>query len=282
LVLRTSPAEAAEAIKGLSLEVATEAAQELQKNAKFEEVRIDLTELFHGRGFSNQLITAVVRKWGVKAAAVIRRDPFCLLVAGFPSCGFARCDRMYLELQRKPYRLKRLMICIWHQLRSDMEGHTWHDGRKIIENLRQQAVIADAEFVEGAQGIPNRKHVSPNDRIKKALELGVRSGWLQINKDSAGQIWIAEGEAAKNEAAISEHLKRLILNSHSDRLDGEENAERQESLQLLAYQKAVAECGDSAPDEIGDLAASGREMTADQKIDLGKKLAFANSAAGNC
>jgi len=225
-ILRTDPERAAREVNGLAVEIAREAAGELQKNIRFESVRIDLAELFAGRGFSSNLPGICVQKWGIYAAKRIRRDPFCLLVAEIASCGFLRCDSLYLALGLKPWRLKRLMLCIWHMIRTDMEGHTWHDGRKIIEKLRQSAtVLEDVDSLS-----------STDKRINRAIELGVRAEWLSLHRDSSGKVWIAEGEAGKNEQTIAECIARL---THDE---PEETEEAKESrLEFLIEAKAAEE-----------------------------------------
>lgn len=219
--LRTSPAEVSENIPGISLEVAQAASEELKKNVKFEETRIELNQLFAGKGFSRQLVTMVLKKWGVHAAARIRRDPFCLLVEGFPSAGFARCDRLYIEQGKKLYRLKRLMLFIWHQVRESMEGHTWHDAKEIIAKLRRDASASD----EGRDSL-----LSADKRILKAIELGVRSGWLAIKK-TAGGIFVAEGQSADNEDTIA----RVVLGI----VNGREEVSPEDQLILDVEQKRV-------------------------------------------
>jgi len=201
VALRTTPAEVAEAVQGLSLETAQEAAEELKKNVKFEETRIELAQLFAGKQFSRQLPNLVLKKWGVQAAARIKRDPFCLLVVGFPSCGFARCDRLYIEQGKKLHKLKRLMLFVWHQIRESMEGHTWHDAREIISKLRRDASVSD----DGRDSMQ-----SAEKRILRALELGVRSGWLAIKKTEKG-IFVAEGQAAENEEIIARSILNLVM-----------------------------------------------------------------------
>lgn len=257
-VLRSDWKRTAAEIPGLSAETAETAAAELQKNVKFESVRIDLAELFSGRGFSRQLPGMVIRKWGIEAAKRIRRDPFCLLVAGFPSVGFARCDQLYMALGCRPWRLKRLMLCIWHLIRSDMSGHTWHDGRKIIEQMRQQASVA--EDIES-----NR--MSPDRRIHRAIELGVRSEWLALHRDADGRVWIAEGESAKAEEDVIAHVHRLSQLDATANATPEENDSR---LELLAYAEAENEAAneqhwraEQASDEAGDL-------TTEEKIARGR------------
>lgn len=252
--LRTSPAEVAESIPGISLEVAQAASEELRKNVKFEETRIELNQLFAGRGFSKQLINMTLKKWGVQAAARIRRDPFVLLVEGFPSAGFARCDRLYIEQGKKLYRLKRLMLFIWHQVRESMEGHTWHDAKEIISKLRRDASVSD----EGREAM-----ISADKRILRAIELGVRSGWLAIKKTSQG-IFVAEGKSAENEAVIAEVILNIV--------NGREEVSPIEGFYLLTEQKRVEEEAEQEQDEWNqEQEYQKHEVSAEEKARIGRE-----------
>lgn len=261
--LRTSPAEVSEKVQGLSLEVAESAAEELKKNVKFEETRIELTQLFMGKQFSRQLPAIVLKKWGIHAAARIKRDPFCLLVAGLPSCGFARCDRLYIEQGKKLHKLKRLMLFIWHQVRESMEGHTWHHAKEIISKLRRDASVSD----EGSDSM-----LSAEKRILKALELGVRSNWLAIKKTSEG-IFIAEGKSAENEETVArivagivdgpvenqvEPMERLLEEVELERVQGVEKAERAE-IPAWAYEP------------VGNSAKKLSPPSAEEKVRIGRR-----------
>ena len=123
--LRTDPERASGAVKGLTPEKAREASKVLQELSLLEDTKIELTNLFAGRGFPSILVDQVIARWGVFSPKRIQKDPFSLLVYGFAGCGFARCDRLYMDLGLPPTKLKRQMICAWHTIREDRQGHTW-------------------------------------------------------------------------------------------------------------------------------------------------------------
>lgn len=193
-VLRTDPARVANTSSlmkmRLSLEMAIEASQALQLIADLEDTKIGLTDLFAGRGFPGALMDECVRKWKIKAPEFIKRDPFVLLVNGMSGCGFARCDRLYTDLLLPPHKLKRQMICLWHALHADSSGNTWITADAAVEKLKQT--------ISGTKLQP-----------KKAIKLGLRSGWLEKYKDDKGVMWLAEGERGRNEAFVAEQLKLL-------------------------------------------------------------------------
>jgi hypothetical protein len=249
--LRTSPAEVADKVKGIDLETAQTAAKELQKNVKFEETRIELAQLFQGRGFSKQLTNMALKKWGIHAASRIKRDPFCLLVESFPSAGFARCDRLYMDLGRKPGRLKRLMLCIWHQIRESMEGHTWFPAKQILDKLRRDASAGLEDFSTDAVQ-------KADQRILKAVSLGVRAGWLMLRRTSEG-IFIAEGQAAENEGIVAMHVARLLYQEEQPEVEdvllletagkGEEVFQRREEEQAESLKANRGDYGSEIPVE---------------------------------
>jgi hypothetical protein len=84
-ILRTDPARVATECN-LSPDLCELASVDLQRGARFEDVKIELFQLFQGRGFHGKLIDAAITKWGLRAPAVIRKNPFNLL--SMPSAGF--------------------------------------------------------------------------------------------------------------------------------------------------------------------------------------------------
>jgi exodeoxyribonuclease V alpha subunit len=196
-VLRTEPERAAAALKTLTLDQAREAATALESLVQLEDTRIALGELFEGRGFPRKLIDEVIRKWGVRAPARIRHDPFCLLVEGFDGAGFARCDTLYGLLGHSQARLKRQLLYVWHWMRKNGNGDTWFRVEKIAAELRRNVNVRTAD---------------ERDRVDadRAIRLGVRAGWLAQRQDANGCRWIAETEAAASEQRAALKLAELL------------------------------------------------------------------------
>ena len=188
--LRTEPELAASKCRSLTVEKAYEAADALQALVKFEETKIALMNLFAGLGFPNALIELCVSKWGILAAERVRRDPFTMLVNDMPGAGFARCDRLYIDLGLNPRKLKRQVICLWNELQSSMDGHTWFPLEPIVRRLGE--LVGEVKV-----------------NAKKAVRLGVRSGWLAVRQDEAGGWWIASGKHAASEEFLAERVCEL-------------------------------------------------------------------------
>lgn len=189
-VLRINPEQAVAASRYLTLEKAHLAAAALKEIAAVEDTRIELTNLFAGRGFPYSLINECIDKWGILAVARVKRDPFVLLVEEMPGCGFARCDRLYADLGLPLERLKRQVICLWNVLHSDTSGHTWID--------------AEHAFGELGRAIGGVKVA----RVK-ATKMGCRAGWLARRRDENGKLWLAEGKRAEDEKNVAERLNLL-------------------------------------------------------------------------
>lgn len=186
-ILRTNPELAAKTVKGGDVEKFKAAAAALQLLAKFEDTKIELTQLFHGRGFSGKCIEECVAKLGILAPARIKRDPFWMLVEKLPSAGFDRCNKLYIDLGLPKNKLKRQMICMWHAIRGDRSGNTWMPYDLAVNRLK--AAISDAPL-----------------KVKKAVTLGKRSRWLSLHKDGNGNWWIAENEKAFAENYLAKRL----------------------------------------------------------------------------
>ncbi len=188
-VLRTDPVRVAR--DGLmDDDDAAQAAADLERGKLFEKTRVDLFNLFAGRGFSRTTISRCIELWGVKAADYVRRNPFTMLVRDIGGAGWKRCDKLYIDLGHNPNRLKRQCIAGWAALREGVEGNTWHPF--------------------GAFNLAVVKAVGAMDaRFEQAAQLGIRAGWLAAHVDTNDRYWLAEAEKAKNEADLVSFIWRL-------------------------------------------------------------------------
>jgi len=196
-VLKADPEKVAH-VTGITLKQAKQLANLLIEVEQFEATRMQLVQLFEGRGFSQQLIEEAIKDFGVCAADRIKRDPFTMLVRRYPSAGFSRCDQLYMDLGLPQHRLKRQTICLWHQIQQ-ASGSIW--------------IRADEASVELSRLISS--HVNPS----KAIELGLRAKWLSCHKDRDGNTWLAEREDAINE--------QLTVNYARELRDGDGSTDRQ-------------------------------------------------------
>ena len=187
-IVKTDPRRIAAEISRMSFERAKRASDALVRLQRFEQTKIDLLDLFAGKGFPGSLINRCIEVFGVKAAEHIRRDPFALLTRRLPGCGFLRVDTLYCELGLPTDRLKRQVICIWHFIRTNPTGSTWVAMSQVIDEMRQK-LIGDV-------------------RPQKAVELGVRAGWLMLRQVD-GKWWAADRRQAEAEDSVRKSMEEL-------------------------------------------------------------------------
>jgi hypothetical protein len=189
--LRTNPEGVAQA-GVMSLADAKEAAQTLHNEAAFESVKVDLLGLLAGRGFQlGRIIKECLRRWQARAPEVIRRNPYALLMHKFPSAGWKRVDRLYLDLGKPPAARKRQALCAVHHLRSSGDGHTWF-AAAVVGNAITAAVPSGADPVA-------------------ALRLAIRARLLARRREADGSVWLAEWNKAANEETIARSVRDLSL-----------------------------------------------------------------------
>lgn len=199
--LRDDPDRVA-ALGIMPLAAAQEASAALTEDAKFQDTKIDLLGLFAGRGFqAAKLIKECLRRWGADAPAIVRKNPYLLMLKKLPSAGFKRCDKLYLDLGGEPARLKRQTLCAIHWIRTSGRGDTWFAAKTV------------GTAIQGC--VPMGK-----SRPVEALRLGIRAGMLQRRRVEAStnettgttgpEVFIAESRKADNEATVAAKVRLLL------------------------------------------------------------------------
>ena len=191
-LLREEP-EQAVGLGILSDEQAREASDDLRRYAHIEKTRVDLFGILAGKGFGQKTIDLAIRKWGVIAPQVIGRDPFKMLVAKLPGCGFKRCDKLWGELGLRGDHPKRVTMAAWHVITEDRSGSTWVDARDVIDGVIRLIPSAD----------PIR-----------AIQVLIRAGWIRIRREGDSR-YLATRAAADAEQRIADNLHRLNQSPHS-------------------------------------------------------------------
>lgn len=189
-VLRENPQAVASKIEKLRPEQAEKASLQLRMHQKHEQVMIELTELFQGRGFSQECIARCIDKWGANAARVIRRNPFRMLMARMPSAGFGRCDDLYLDLGNNPDRISRQAMCIWHFVNSPQDNSVWVQKSQCVYHLKENVSSGELNF-------------------DLALEFGIQIRWLAVEV-FGGNTFIATHNQAEYENQIVESVSEML------------------------------------------------------------------------
>lgn len=183
--LRDDPAKVSTDL-GWNAEICQEAAEDLKRDKSTQATKIGLHDLFAGRGFSAKLIEQCIRKWGVKAPDMIKRNPFNLL--GMPSAGFKRCNKLWEEYQLPPAAMKRQVLAARHLVSLDNNGHTWIKAQDLASKL--------TEMIPGA---------SP----RRCFQVALRARVLAKYKDPDGVLWLTDYERDVCERNIADHVERL-------------------------------------------------------------------------
>ena len=186
--IRDLPATVAEEC-GLNLEAILRVAELITEDEKYQETKVELCDLFAGRGFSSKITGYVLAKWKQAAPAVIKADPFALI--GIPSAGFKRVDKLYLDLDHDPAALIRQVHCAIYCIAQNYDGHTWQPAEAIVGRL--------LEFIPDANPLEAFRH-------------GIKSGLLEKIKDDHGKTWITSRKFAADERAAASHLRRIAAN----------------------------------------------------------------------
>jgi len=235
-VARTDPDRVSEALAAARLYYqpgkAVMLQRSLQEEHSTEAIKLDLITLLDGRGFPKSLTDTVIAKWGNKAANIIRRDPFKLLK--FKSCGFKRCDSMWIDLGLNPARLKRQALCAWYSIDRDTDGHTWFNWK-----------TPDALLQANVAGYDLRKALSLAVRAKLLAEIRTdgESGPMSARGECC---WYALYENAKNERDIAD----AVLTAESEQadwpsLDGLNITQHQKEKLQSALRSSIAILGGS-------------------------------------
>jgi len=187
-VIRDRPGDVLQACSRLRAEQVEELSRVFRALGKMEDTKVDLLQLFAGRGFPRTAIDAAIEKWGIDSAEVVRDNPFVLLIERLGGCGFLRVDKLYIDLGHEPAAMVRQVFCAWHVLQADTTGDTWLPAGMVADRLRER--------ISGTA-------VNP----KAAVEQGEAEGWLATYRDGEGQLWIADAGRARNEEIVAEYVR---------------------------------------------------------------------------
>ena len=265
--LRESPVVAAAAVNGLKVDDAESAAAWLQERKHLEDATIEVSNLLDGKGFPKSTAMLVIKKFGNKAAKVIKKDPFVLMA--FRGCGFKRCDNLYLELGHDPAQIRRQAFCAWYSIAKNSDGHTWFP-----------AQVA-ASGVVGLVG----SGAKPARAIKMAKRIGRidkdRHGALSVLRERDGaivssgtKVFVAEGRKAWCEERIAEIVcDRSEFDDifWPDPLFIDDISEHQAEILYDALQGTIS--------ILGGGPGTGKTFTAARLIkEISKSIGFANIA----
>ncbi len=199
-ILRETPEVAVAAVKGLRTDDATAAAAWLKEKESLENCTIEITSILDGKGFPKDLPGKLIKTWGNEASRIIQRDPYRLM--HFRSCGFKRCDNLYLELGLDPARLRRQAFCAWYSIASNTEGHTWFPADVAAAGVRSMVGGTDARPVRALKMAKRICKLSKDTH--GALAIIREQGGLIV--ESGSNVFVAEGRKAWCEEVVAKQV----------------------------------------------------------------------------
>ena len=246
--LRETPEVVREKVPRLSIENALEASKFLQLSEQTERTKMSVFGLLKGRGFPKKAVDSAITKFGAKAASIIARNPYRMME--FSGCGFAKTDKMYLDLGMNPSKMKRQALCAWYAVSKSGSGDTWVRFFEVKNFLKEQIASATVD-------------------VERAMTLAVKAKLLS-QKFHAGQRWVAEYAKDRQEQRIAMLVHQSIEEAKSVPVLWEDIADELEGIN--DHQKEHAKLATSG--FIGILAGrpgSGKTHTSARIVKLLQK-----------
>lgn len=212
-VVRTDPETAHAALKAagrcrVSLANMKVIASILERSERTENTRIAIDGIIRGIGFPRNLPKELIQRYGVRAADILKTDPFRLIEDGVYGCGFAKVDALYMRMGLPPNAMVRQVFSAIHGLKKDRSGSVWFPVQ-----------FAEAAIEKNVGGV----EINPPQAIKEAIEKEYLSTVFTSSPGGAplvhasgeqpgGRIqWIAERRRDSAELLIAEKLAQLAL-----------------------------------------------------------------------
>ena len=181
----------------------------LKQQQATEDATIDLTSLLNGRGLPKTTARNAIKKWGNKAAELVRRDPYSLM--NFRGCGFKLCDSLYLELGHDPARLRRQALCAWYSIASQSTGDIWFPATQVIRAIEATIGSTNARPKAAIRMAMRLGRLSPDHYGAMA---GIKTDGVNGPIDASGSaVWLSEGRAAANEESLAKMVASAINES---------------------------------------------------------------------
>lgn len=193
--LKENPCEVAAKIQGLSEEAALEASASLKVVEKWEGGRVELMGLFRGTGLPTKLIERLMehRDYGVRAAEILKADPFRLMFENWPGCGFATCDKLYVRCGLPLDAPVRQKACLVSVMEETNNGSVWYVTSEILDGFRAKI------------GIP----CDPETALEQAVFDNLIAHRIVTDEIFGAFDWVSAKRDAEDEQEIAEFLKEF-------------------------------------------------------------------------
>lgn len=130
-VIKSEPERVAAAVSGITIERARQMSESLIANEQNELAAVEVGQLL-GASVPARVVRRAIKKWGPRAAAIIRKNPFRL--TELPGIGFATADALWKSLGLPLTAPRRQAAAIVHALAEAhaAEGHTCVPARVLL------------------------------------------------------------------------------------------------------------------------------------------------------
>lgn len=190
--VRTNPLEVHNQT-GIDRHALERAALLLEEDSGREAIQVELIGLLAGRGFRKDLPAFLLTRFGNRAAELVRNDPFVLLE--FPSCGFVKVDKMYLDLGGDPRSERRQALALWHGFDTGMDGSTWYSA------------------ADGAAALDHR--IGTGADLATAAKAGLDQDLLDSLRIHGEVFMTSKTRAAHERRIVDEITRRTMSHRHS-------------------------------------------------------------------
>lgn len=184
--------------KVLPAKAAAAASASLKEKVENQKTLIDLMGLFSGHGFPGALVPQLIKEWGVAAPQIVRDDPFRLLFAEMPGCGFSRVDHLHHRLGHPHTSARRQMALAWSKVNDNNDGHTWLSESDLATRIADE-LGSDCDPAYAIQ-----QAIDATDDKGEPRPLLVRRA------AEGGGKWVALPARAKNESDLAAGVARLL------------------------------------------------------------------------
>jgi hypothetical protein len=187
----------------------------LVRNQGIEDATVEITNLLAGRRFPKMVPQLSIQTWGNRAALEIHKDPYQLM--GFQGVGFGLADRLYIDLGRRPNRIRRQLYCLSELLQKDNEGHVWFP-QQVGEAKLKQTFGSATKFARVLE-LGNEYAIAAGEgRTKSKAGISTTTSNQSTGPlDDFGSFkWIS----STTEANIEEDLADLICSASMERQPG--------------------------------------------------------------
>jgi hypothetical protein len=205
-IIREDPERLREISNRITAEQAAVIGEKLRQQQATEDATIDLTSLLSGRGLPKTTPRSAIKKWGNRAAEVVRRDPYSLMA--FRGCGFKLCDALFIELGHNPAKLRRQALSAWYSIASQSTGDTWFPATQVLRSIESAIGAANARPKTAVRMAMRLGRLSPDHYGALA---GIKTDGVNGPISATGSmVWLAEGRAARNEESLAGMIAAAI------------------------------------------------------------------------